>query len=345
MNHSTVQPAFRVTTENQPATETSHPHDLVSSKIPERLTKQELQAFSRISPFQAAFGITVEWAGILTAILLAEWAATLWVTLPAIVWIGSRQHALLVIAHDAAHFRLLPNRTWNDWVGNVLLAWPMFISVQGFRHFHGAHHKYLAAEGDGNRELWGTHDKTGNVTKEWLYPKSTGALVGKILWRAAGFTGLFWMLRGIVGGFQFGMSPAAKAARLVWLGIAVWLFTITETWLGFVVYWAIPYCTWHIAVQYIRLICEHSNVPGRNEYSLTRTTQTTWFERLFFLPHHVGLHLEHHWYPSVPYYRLPQLHRHLMQRDSYAQNASISPSLWTSLRDVTRGADMPRDPT
>lgn len=314
-----------------------HPHDLVSAKIPDRLTKQELHQFSRISPARVLATIVAEWVGIAAAIVFAQWAANLWITVVAIIWIGSRQHALLVIAHDAAHFRLFTNRIWNEWLANLLLAWPMFVSVQGFRHFHGAHHKYLAAEGDGNRQLWGTHDQDGNLSAEWTYPKSPAALFRKILWRSLGFTGVFWMLRGIVGGFQYGMTPLSKIVRLLWVGAAAALFTLTETWLGFALYWALPYCTWHVAVQYIRLVCEHSNIAGKNEYSLTRTTLTTWFERLFFLPHNIGLHLEHHWYPSVPYYRLPELHQHLMQKPDYAQNAQISKSLWASLRDVTRG--------
>src|SRR6185295_1391819 len=68
-------------------------------------------------------------------------------------------------------------------------------------------------------------------------------------------------------------------------------------------YWLVPFCTWQILVQYVRIICEHSAVESdEEEYSITRTTIPTWLESIFILPRNVGYHLEHHWYPSVPFY-------------------------------------------
>jgi fatty acid desaturase len=121
---------------------------------------------------------------------------------------GARQHALTVLNHDATHFRLLPRRAWNDWVANLFLAWPMFISVQGFRHFHGPHHRHLGEQGDGNRALWHTHDAEGQPTPEWRYPKTAAQLFFKLLRRAAVLTGLFWIARGLVGGCLYGSRTA-----------------------------------------------------------------------------------------------------------------------------------------
>ena len=124
------------------------------------------------------------------------------------------------VAHDASHYRLLPDRALNDWVGNLLLAWPMFVSVQGFRHFHADHHRCLGREGDGNRVLWGTHDADGALVPEWRYPKTPGQLGWKILRRASFPTGLFWIGRGLVGGFMFGASPLEHVVRvLLWAAV------------------------------------------------------------------------------------------------------------------------------
>jgi hypothetical protein len=44
-------------------------------------------------------------------------------------------------------------------------------------------------------------------------------------------------------------------------------------WYAFLLYWIVPYCTWHIAIQYARIICEHSAVESEEEeYGITRTT-------------------------------------------------------------------------
>ena len=51
------------------------------------------------------------------------------------------------------------------------------------------------------------------------------------------------------------------------------LITIFGAWYAFLLYWIVPYCTWHIAIQYARLICEHSAVESEEEeYAITRTT-------------------------------------------------------------------------
>jgi fatty acid desaturase len=36
--------------------------------------------------------------------------------------------------------------------------------------------------------------------------------------------------------------------------------------------------------------------------------------RLALFPHHVNYHIEHHLFPAVPHYRLPQLHAELAAR-------------------------------
>jgi fatty acid desaturase len=258
----------------------NHPHDLQSAPIPVRLPADELKALSRLEPRRTLAAIAAEWATIAGAIAVASLAGHILVHLAAVVLIGARQHALLVIAHDASHLRLLPVRRWNDWLANILLAWPMFISVQGFRYFHGPHHRLLGAAGDGNRMLWATHDAHGELRPEWRYPKPPAAIALKILRRAALVTGLWWIVRGLVGGFQFGASSVDKIARGAFVaGVAAVLVATGAGW-GFLWFWVLPYCTWHVAAQYIRLACEHSNLQGSGGYEMTRTTVPRWWERL-----------------------------------------------------------------
>lgn len=313
-----------------------HPHDGLAP-VPVHLPAAELRALSALSPGRALSAIAAEWLGIAGAILVAERAGAWPVTLLALLFIGGRQHALTVIAHDASHFRLLPDRAWNDGIGNLLLAWPMFISVQGFRHFHGPHHRYLGEPGDGNRELWGTHDATGARVPEWRYPASTAALLGRLLRRAAGPTGLYWMLRGLVGGFLLGGGPTAQVVRVaVWGGVFT-LLGVCHAWAGFLLYWVVPYCTWHVLIQYTRLVCEHSVVPSEDpRYRATRTTIPGWWGRTFVLPRNIGYHLEHHWFPSVPFYRLPELHARLWRDPGFRAHANVQRSVWGALRETTR---------
>jgi fatty acid desaturase len=311
----------------------THPHDGLEP-VPDRLPADELLALSQLSPARALGAIAAEWSILAAAIAVAIVADAWLVTVLAVLVIGARQHALTVLNHDATHFRLLPRRAWNDWIANLFLAWPMFISVQGFRHFHGPHHRHLGEAGDGNRALWHTHDAEGRLTPEWRYPKTAPQLALKLLRRAAGLTGLYWIARGLAGGFLFGVSPLAQAVRLVlWTAVFV-VLTRHEFWLEFGLYWVLPYCTWHAAAQYTRLVCEHTAVRSEDpRYARTRTTVPGPLARFFVLPRNIGYHLEHHWYPSVPFYNLPALHARLVDRAEFRAHAQCTRSVLASLRE------------
>jgi fatty acid desaturase len=127
------------------------------------------------------------------------------------------------------------------------------------------------------------------------------------------------------------------ASQLAFYASVAGGLTFFGVWYAFLLYWLVPYCTWHIVVQYVRLICEHSAVESdEEEYAITRTTVPTRLESIFFLPRNVGYHLEHHWYPSVPFYRLPELHQHLMAREGFQTYAVVRRSVFTSLGECIK---------
>jgi len=59
-------------------------------------------------------------------------------------------------------------------------------------------------------------------------------------------------------------------------------------------------------------------------------------DRLFLAPKHIGLHLDHHLYPSVPFYRLPELHALLGENETYRASAHESAGYWQVLRECVR---------
>ena len=303
--------------------------------IPARLPSHELRDLSVVDSPRALRAIGAEWLGIGVAILFCQlWFHPLPYVL-AVMFIGARQHALAVIGHDATHYRLLPDRQINDWVGNVLCLWPVFISVEGFRKFHLPHHQHTNLEGDGNRELWHTHED-GELVVDWRYPKSPVGLAALLIKRGLVITGLWWMTRGLLSSIVVRERPAVIVVRYAcFAGIAA-LITVTDTWTMFLLYWLVPYCTWHTTIQYARLICEHSAVhSAAPEYQVTRTTIPTRLESLFILPRNIGYHIEHHSYPSVPFYRLPELHERLVRLPGYYQYANIKRSVFQSLLECT----------
>lgn len=320
-----------------------HPHDLHAT-VPDRLPGPVVRALSTLQPARALGALAAEWAAVAATIVVAErayaaWPGAVWLYPLVVVVIGARQQALTVIGHDAAHYRFLPDRRWNDLIGDVFVQWPVFVTVEGFRKYHGEHHQHLGEEADGNRFLWRTHLPDGSFAPEWVYPKTPLGFAATILRRALFVTGLRWILRGVIGSFLFARSNLHRLGRLAWFGAIATVLTLGHAWWGFLLYWIVPYCTWHIAIQYIRLVCEHSAVPSEHpSYGQTRTTIPRTLERWLMLPRHVGYHIEHHWYPAVPFYRLPELHAALMEQPGFRARAVVSRSLWGSIQQVMGAA-------
>ena len=155
-----------------------------------------------------------------------------------------------------------------------------------------------------------------------------------LLRRAFFVTGLFWIVRGLVGSSLIPSPHWMVVSRIVFYASIAGALTFFEAWYAFLLYWIVPFCTWHILVH---IICEHSAVESKEaEYAITRTTIPTLIESVFILPRNVGYHLEHHWYPSVPFYRLPELHQHLMAREGFRNHAVVRRSIVTSLGECIR---------
>jgi fatty acid desaturase len=271
--------------------------------------RELLRELSMLSPWLSAGHIIAEW----TLIVAAAWLCNRFWSLPlylaAVVWIGSRQHALMILMHEGVHYRLFRSRMMNDWVSEVALAWPVLVSARAYRRNHFAHHKYLNTVLDPD---WAR--RQGDPA--WIFPKcrrdllllmlrslsGLGAiglvrLIGRLLSKDTGVTGRFIILRYCFYLAAFTTAVWMSAERLI------------------VMYWLVPLFTWLIFIFHLRSIAEHSLIPRRSyAYSQTRTTVPSVLERLLVAPKNVSYHLEHHLYPSVPFYRLPKLHQILTNK-------------------------------
>ena len=65
----------------------------------------------------------------------------------------------------------------------------------------------------------------------------------------------------------------------------------------------------------LRFVVEH---PGKTDHTVS--TISWWAERQYFAPYNFNYHMEHHLWPSVPPYRLPEVHRYLRQQGYYERH-------------------------
>src|SRR5207244_2514553 len=97
-----------------------------------------------------------------------------------------------------------------------------------------------------------------------------------------------------------------------------------HAWFYFLVLWLIPEFTVLTAIFRIRNLSEHYGVGSTHELNESRNVLPAWWERMLIAPCNVNFHLDHHLFPSVPWYNLPRLHRVLMQQKPYAAHAHIT---------------------
>lgn len=81
-----------------------------------------------------------------------------------------------------------------------------------------------------------------------------------------------------------------------------------------------------MGVLYVRAIAEHfiSEDGGSSSLACSRSMDYSPLERIVFAPLNVGYHLEHHLYPSVPFYRMKTLHRRLVDVALFHAQARVT---------------------
>jgi fatty acid desaturase len=307
--------------------------DNYAGELPVRLDPAVLKQLSQLRPLVSSAHIVLEWSLVLAAAFVCWnfWHPALY--LLTVAFIGARQHALIVLAHEAAHWRLFRKRALNDWVGELFLAWPfVFVSMQAYRRNHLPHHRHINTEQD--------PDWVRKQTREWQFPMSRWELARLLILDVLGVGFAKFIVVAIrmprSATADTGQGRAFKIGRLAFLLATATAISVLQLWTPFLLFWVVPYITWMQLCFHVRSIAEHFAIQSRTGVYQTRTVMLTWLERVFVLPKNANYHLEHHLFPSVPFYRLPELHRQLMSQPSYRDSAHITHGYFGVLRECTQ---------
>jgi fatty acid desaturase len=287
-----------------------------------KLPREVVERLTRRSPWRATLAVLHDFAVLVLAIAvgLYAWPNPL-VLLVCIVIIGTRQHALFVIAHDAAHYLLYQNRALNDVVGRVC-ATLQGLSMCTYRVIHRLHHNNLYGELDPDTALHGGYPRG----RMYLVKKLLKDLSGLTAWKTYAYflggapalnTRTNVALRPLDDTSEKLRSEARNDRNLVIaFHVAVLAaFGLSGYLIEYLVLWVLPLVTVVQAILRLRAIAEHG---ATTDFSSPLTAARTnvapaWLEWLIF-PHHVNYHVEHHLYASVPHYNLPALHWEMRAR-------------------------------
>jgi fatty acid desaturase len=276
-----------------------------------------LTELSRLSPGRLLLQVAVEWTLVVALVVLAHRVDAIAFSVLCMLLIATRQHALLILMHDFAHHQFSRRKGWlNDVVANVFTAFPLFVTVQGFRRDHLKHHQHVSTEHDPN---W-----SNIVTKRYEFPKSRLQSGWEVLKHCLGWY-TFHDLKGywVDAGLVVDQAASTRWQQGVFYAAVAVGVTYFHLWMDVLLYWTLPAFTFLLAMLYVRDIAEHHCLP-KGGLLAARTVLPRWFDRLLFCQNSVNFHTEHHLFPSVPFFRLKRLHQQLAQDPRYVREAVVT---------------------
>lgn len=292
------------------------------------LSAQELAPLTQLSAAQSIFGIAKTLGLIAAAVALAvlTWPSP-WMILSVCI-LATTHHALFILAHEAAHYRLFANRALNEAVGRFL-GMAGGVSMCTYRVTHRLHHNHLYTADDPDTAIHGGYPRG----KAYLWKKLGQDILGLNAWKT--FAYFFGspainadtnqeirplddtspQLRAAARSDRWMVLAFHVGAPLLALALGGW-----QVLLMYAVLWMLPLVTVLQPILRVRAICEHGAVEDLSSpLTAARSNRSSgsalnWLGRVVLFPHHVNYHLEHHLYPAVPHYHLPRLHRLLAEK-------------------------------
>lgn len=270
-------------------------------------------ALVKPSYFEWSRRVALNWLEIAVTLALANVVNQIWFYVVAILVLATRQHALAIMGHDAAHFTASRNRTINDWLACLFVFWPLGMGLDGYRKFHFAHHKWTGTPND--PEL--VHKRWAG--REWETPITIARLTGYVAKDLAGFA-----VRDIFRLIQI-VKPVSLRDKLGplgwWTAALIAMYATGTLWMALL--WWVSINTAYWAIFRLRMMTEHVGTAS------THRVSASWWQRLVFMPHYTWCHYEHHRWPSIPCWNLSDARA----LDTDAPVIPVS-TLWKTFKDL-----------
>lgn len=253
-----------------------------------------------------ALALARDWAVIAAAMAaaLAWWSPP--VIAAAALVIATRQHAILVLYHDAVHGLIARSRRVNDFAINAAVGVPLLLPVHMYRSLHQSHHAHLGGDLDPERVLLyrGQPWDFRPLPARRLFLQLAGDLLA---WNGLVMVARYALesARGVALKLPKGrIYPELAAQFAVFLAgvAAAWTVWPTAT-PRLLLLWFIPYVTLTQLLQKLRSFAEHTTADV--DPSLACSWSPGILGRLTIWPYNINYHREHHVRADVPWDRLP----------------------------------------
>jgi fatty acid desaturase len=302
------------------------------TKVTDLFSREEIKMLTTKSDLMGAWAVGSTWAVIGLTFTGVAWAwpqigitGKFTVFILALIILGGRQLALGIITHDASHSTLFKTQWLNDHLVDWLCARPVWNKLHSYRPYHLRHHAKTSMPDDPDLSL-----VTG-------LPTTQRSLIRKFTRDLLGITGIKFVAGRILmdsGFIEWTVTNEIK--RIPQTGRAWWDYPLTfiknsgpaiitntvifalmwasgHPWLYAL--WLLAYITPFPLFIRIRSMAEHAATEKTTDVlKNTRSTRAGYIARALVAPINVNFHIEHHLMASVPYFRLPLMHKMLLAR-------------------------------
>jgi fatty acid desaturase len=241
------------------------------------------------------------WLQSFGVIAIAIWLHNPFVWIAAYFLIGRSFALYAILAHESAHRLLFSKKSVNDFVGRWLVGYPAFVPLDIYRRGHMAHHRDEFGPDEPDLGLYAN------------YPISRASFRRKLL-RDAFFVSGWKNLKPLLMAVTKRESrPLALRILGVQAAIAI-VFTVAGAWWVYPLFWLAPWMSVWRVINRLRAVAEHGGMERSDDRRrTTHHVEQHWLARFWMVPFNTGWHLAHHVDSGIPFQRLPQLHRELVE--------------------------------
>jgi len=263
---------------------------------------ETLRALHGIRPWRHALSVLRQLAVLAAAVwVILAYGDRWYAWIPASIVIGFVIFDFTVLVHEVVHEVVVTDRAsaWHRILGHAY-ALPSGLSFSQFRRWHLDHHAQLGTEdGDPKR-----HYLTPKIVKRSYKALYLTVALFPIYFRAARLAA-----RDYPGALKRRIAWERRAAILLHLAIPAVLWWQLG-WLAALQLHVLPvFVVFPVAFTLNRLGQHYDIDPGDAAQWGTLMRPSPWlWDRIFLWSNY---HLEHHYFPRVPMYHLPALHRAL----------------------------------
>lgn len=301
----------------------SYPTNTDKPKLDPDLLR-ELQSLDRhpfrLPIFIGLYAIAVFASAALVGAIAAPWSYLL--CLPFYLLAAASLHGISLFTHEGVHGVLSHNPAWNRAL-SIACALPVWQNFSAYKVLHLHHHKHLGLAGD--------PDHYKNYTRwNWLvFLMHWGRLL-------VGYPVYITAIP--ILGFREGNSDERRwiVLEIVLLGTIITGILLSPIPSSQLIHgWLIPMVMINTMVN-IRGMSQHTLLEQESDVIRgTRTILTNPVTRFFMC--NENYHLEHHLYPSIPWYHLPKLHQALKD-ELVERGAPFIPSYFSFVWDFVRAS-------